>query len=167
MSQSFSVDRHLSFPPAHVFAACTDSDYLREKLAAFGGEGEATVGVSGDDTIVRLPRRLPTDSVPGAFRRVVGDGRVLQIERWRQRGDAYAADWHTEGQKLPGELSGSIALRDDGGGSVYTVTGSISVKMAFVGGTAERLVGDALGRLLDKELEFLDAWLQERRGSGG
>lgn len=166
MGESFSVERHLPSGAAEVFGACTDSDYLREKMAAFGGEGVATVVASGEATVVRLPRRLPTESVPGPFRRVVGDGRVVQVEHWIHDGGGYWADWHTEGQKLPGELKGSMSLRDEGLGCAYTVTGSISVKMAFVGGTAERLISDALGKLLDKELEFLEAWLRERRAGG-
>jgi photosystem II stability/assembly factor-like uncharacterized protein len=148
--------------PAALFAVLTDPAYLAARSARFGGAGEPRVEHDGGRTVVRIPRALPLEAVPGALKRFVGDGTLVQVDEWTDVADEHAhGTWTAEVGSVPLELDGTHEVRIDGhGGSVYTVTARVKVRVPVVGRAAEKSVDEHLATLVTRELAFADDWLR-------
>jgi hypothetical protein len=141
-----------------VYTVLVDEDHLKARLAELGGNDPAllehTVDASG--ARLRLRHSVPVEFLPSAIRRFTGDDLVLdRVETWRPRdGGGYDGTFEVTVRGLPGSLSGTQRLGDDGDGSVTEVDGEAAVSVPMVGGRIEGVVVEQVGALLDAEDEF-------------
>lgn len=157
------AEREYDVSPSALFAVLTDETFLAERNARYGGNGAPTVRRAGDDTVVTIPRQLPVDSVPAAFRRFVGSGAVVQTETWSPGADGgVGGSWTTEVGDSPLELSGTQEVTTTAGGCRHVLTAKVKVSIPFVGGKAEAMVSEQLADLVGKEQEFAAEWLARR-----
>ena len=116
--------------------------------------------VTVDGSRVEIEQVLPADGIPSFARKFVGDEIVIhQREEWAtpSRGDI-----HVTIPGKPGEMTGTTTLVESDGHTVETVDLAVRVGIPLVGGKIEALIGDLLGKALDKEHETGVAWLAER-----
>src|SRR4051794_21976346 len=119
-----------------VYTVLVDEDHLKARLAELGGNDPAllehTVDASG--ARLRLRHSVPVEFLPSAIRRFTGDDLVLdRVETWRPRdGGGYDGTFEVTVRGLPGSLSGSQRLGDDGDGSVTEVDGEAAVSVPMV-----------------------------------
>ncbi len=150
-----TVERTYGHPPRALVETLLDEAFLTARGAALGGTAPPTVTREGEVVVVRFPRRLPLEGVPGPLRSFVGSGDVVQIDRWETIGDdRCAAVWTTE-SAMPGRVDGTYEIVATGGGSTYRVVATAKVSVPLIGG---RLAGDVEGhvlKLIEAELDFL------------
>jgi hypothetical protein len=154
-----TVERTFGRGPRELVEGMLSPEYLTARSAALGGTGPATVERDGDVVVVRFPRRIPLDDVPGPLRALAGSGDVVQVERWtRIADDGCAATWETE-SAMPGRVTGTFEVVPAPGGATYRVVATAKVNVPLVGG---RIAGDVEGhvaRLVESEMDFAEEWL--------
>ena len=106
------------------------------------------------------PRQLPLDKVPSAFRRFVGDGRLVQIDSWR----GTAGSWTIDAGHAPIRLGGTHQVTAVGPGCSYAVTGEVQVTLPVVAGRPRPSGRDYLGELIRAEQKFAAEWLTGMMG---
>jgi hypothetical protein len=153
-------------PAAAVYAVLVDADHLNARLKELGGNDPALLEHSVDDSGARLRLRhsVPVEFLPSTIRRFTGDDLVLdRTETWRPRGGGgYDGSVEVKVRGLPGSISGTQSLVDDGDGSVTDVEGTVSVSVPMVGSKIEGVVVEQVGQLLDAEDAFTRRWLAGR-----
>src|SRR4051794_17326189 len=99
-----TAERRFAHPPRALLATLLDPEFLAARSAALGGTHPPTVTDDGGVPVVRFPRKLPLDDVPGPLRALAGSGEITQVDRWETIGDERcAARWSTE-SALPGRV---------------------------------------------------------------
>jgi hypothetical protein len=157
------VEHAYGVPPRALLAVLTDDQFLRERGRRFGGRGDPEVTRSDGTVVVRMPRQLPVDAVPGPLRRFVGDGALLQTDTWSQIADeSIAGTWVADVGRAPLVLRGTHEITATGAGCRYAVTAEVKVKIPLGGGAAERLVRQHLEELVRNEQQFAESWLESR-----
>src|SRR4051794_37680668 len=110
-------------------------------------------------TVVTVPRQLPLEHVPAAFRRFVGNGSLVQIDRWRSpNGTDAHATWTTDTGHAPIDLRGEQLLVGERDACRYVVSATTKVSLPLAGRLV-RMVEIHLAQLVTAELEFLADWL--------
>jgi Protein of unknown function (DUF2505) len=108
-----------------------------------------TIGPDGGATRVVLDFVQPAQGIPGFAKKFVGDEiNIVQSERWSEPADA-TVEVVIPGK--PGQMSGTIALREVGGTTTETVVLEIKVGIPLVGGKIESLIADLLRKSLRAE----------------
>lgn len=129
--------------------ALLDDPAFREDVAREAGatEVEVTVEEYDDDSLVAtLDTVQPTDDMPTAARKFLGhELRVHQVERWTSPG-AGTMEVRIPGQ--PGHVVGTVTLQERDGTTVETVDADITVRIPFLGGRLEAVIGRVLGHVL-------------------
>lgn len=116
--------------------------------------------VTVDGTVVEIEQVMAATGIPSFAKKFVGDEIVIhQREDWA---DPVRGDIHVSIPGKPGEMKGSAVLVESGGRTVETVDLEVRVGIPLVGAKIEALIGDLLGKALDKEHETGVAWLAER-----
>lgn len=162
------ISHHASWdePAAAVYAVLVDADHLNARLKELGGNDPALLEHSVDDSGARLRLRhsVPVEFLPSAIRRFTGDDLVLdRTETWRPRdAGGYDGSVEVKVRGLPGSISGTQSLVDDGDGAVTDVEGTVSVSVPMVGSRIEGVVVEQVGQLLDAEDAFTRRWLAGR-----
>lgn len=106
--------------------------------------------------VVEVRQVQASRGLPSFATKVVGDEiEIVQVERW----DGDRADVEVSIPGKPGEMSGHARLSEAGGRTTETVELRISVRIPLVGGKIEGLIGEMMGKALDKEQEVGAAWL--------
>lgn len=144
--------------PAQVFAMLSDPAF-RERVCQAQRVAECSVSIDGDDRArsVVVDQKRPSDGVPSAAKKFVGDQiHIRQSESWEGGTDA-ALEVAIPGK--PAQLTGGIALRANGGGTVETVSGDVKVSIPLVGGKLEKMIGDLFASALRAEERVGRAWL--------
>lgn len=77
---SRTVTRTFPLPPRELVEGMTGDDYLAARTAHYQGKSPATVTRGDGVVLVRFPRRLPLDSLPGPLRSLAGSGELVQVE---------------------------------------------------------------------------------------
>jgi hypothetical protein len=153
-------------PAATVYAVLVDADHLTARLKELGGNDPALLERSVDDSGARLRLRhsVPVEFLPSAIRRFTGDDLVLErTETWRPRkAGGYEGTVEVKVRGLPGSISGTQSLVDDGDGAVTDVEGTVSVSVPMVGSRIEGVVVEQVDQLLDAEDAFTRRWLAAR-----
>lgn len=160
------VTAQITYPaaPEAVFAMLTDEAFLTQVCEATGAVRHQ-VGVvrEGAGATVTTRRELPTDQVPDFVKRFVGETlTVLRVDTW---GPA-AADGSRAGTLVvdivgaPVRLTGTLALRADGAGTVEDVDGDLKASVPLVGGRIEKATEPAIRAGLRKEDRLGQAWLK-------
>ncbi len=156
-------------PAATVYAVLVDADHLDARLKELGGNDPALLEHDVDDSGARFRLRhsVPVEFLPSAIRRFTGDDLVLdRTETWKPRAaGGYEGSVEVKVRGLPGTISGTQRLADDGSGSVTEVQGTVSVSVPMVGGKIEGVVVEQVSQLLDAEDAFTRRWLAGRAGA--
>jgi len=148
-------------PPRSLLDLLTDEQFLRERGTRYGGRGEAHVDRPDGTIVVRVPRQLPVDAVPGPLRQFVGSGTLVQTDTWSQiADDRIVGTWTADVGRSPMTLRGTHEITATEGGCRYVVSADVKVKIPFVGGAVENLVGDRLAELVRNEQAFVSTWLE-------
>jgi hypothetical protein len=110
---------------------------------------EVTVGPEGGGMKVVVDMVRPTEGIPGFAKKFVGDQiNIVQAERWSDMEDG-TVEVTIPGK--PGEMAGTLRLRESGGTTTETVAMEIKVNLPLVGGRIESLIADMLRKALKTE----------------
>jgi hypothetical protein len=108
-----------------------------------------SVGPDGGGMKVVIDAVQLAQGIPGFARKFVGDEiQLLQTERWSDM-ETGLVDVVIPGK--PGQMSGTMTLREAGGTTTETVTMEIKVGIPLVGGKIESLIADLLRKALRAE----------------
>lgn len=161
MARQFSGQMRFDVAPDVVFAAQCDPEYVvwkHEHMASF--DVSAQVEHSGAGSRITSSRKLPA-VVPAAAKPFVGD--AITVEEVHLWSDA-APDGSRTGTvqaSFPGapmSVSGTLALRPEGVGSVLAVDITSKASVPLVGGKLEEVVGEQFMRALRKEEQIAPQW---------
>ena len=115
------------------------------------------VSADGDAADVRVERVQAVTGVPSFAAKFVGDEiTIVHTEQWR---DLTSGTYTVGIPDKPGQIAGTVALRDEGGRTVETVDLEIKVAIPLVGGKIEGVVADLLAKALRTEHEVGAAYL--------
>jgi len=144
-------------PPAAVHAMITDPVYQEQRAQAGSPiRAESAVSTGPDGTTISVFRLMAIDP-PGFLKSFVGDSIGIQeTQTWTSPTEATLL---VEILKQPGDVRGTLRLRESGSSTVVTVEAQIAVKVPLVGGKVETYVAGIVDRLLDKDAELGKAWL--------
>lgn len=160
MAQSIEHRAEYDAPAETVRGVLVDPDYLRARLAELGGKDAELVSheVTPDGARLVLRQGVPVEFLPTVVRRFTGDDLVLdRTERW----NGLHADIEVTVRGLPGSITGSQDLTDDGPGSRLALRGETRVPVPMVGGRIEGVVAEQVTELMGFESEFTRRWLAE------
>jgi len=124
---------------------------FREQVCAAQGavRHEVTIGPDGGGMKVVVDQVQPAQGIPGFARKFVGDEiNLVQTERWS---DIETGVVEVEIPGKPGQMTGTITLREAGGTTTETVSMEIRVSIPLVGGKIESLIADLLRKALRAE----------------
>lgn len=157
------IEHHTTSPHSaeKVFGAMVDETYLRDRLAAVGGNDPEllTFSTSGERTSYQLRQGVPAEHLPSIAKSLLGGDLVIQrAETWA----AGAGTVEVTLNGVPGQLKGAFTITDNGSGSKLTLTGEVKVSIPLMGGKLEKLIAEQVAVLLDKESEFTSEWLANR-----
>jgi hypothetical protein len=108
-----------------------------------------SVGQDGGGMKVVVDMAQAADGIPGFAKRFVGDEiQMVQTEHWS---DIETATVDVVIPGKPGQMSGTVALRESGGVTTETVTMEIRVSIPLVGGKLESLIAELLRKALKTE----------------
>lgn len=160
------------WPAARIHGALIDIDYLKERLAEFGGSNTELVEHSSTDeeTHFQIRQGVRAEQLPAVVRTVVGGDLVLdRSESWRyQEPGRYTGEVAAAIPRVPGSITGSMWLSDlepstdaegEVRGSEFVVQGSVGISVPFVAGRVEALAAERIQQLLAEEAQFTDDWL--------
>lgn len=159
---------HFDATPGEVYAMFTDERFAETRLDATGALSR-TVKITPEGAGVRIKthRELPPQ-VPDWARKFVGDVISLdEVERWQ----AADEDGSRDGTIFV-EITGAPVTVDaksrlspaSGGGTDYTVTGTITASVPLFGKKIQEAAAPAITAALDKEAEVGQTWLAGGRG---
>ena len=144
--------------PADVLAMLADPAF-REKVCVAMRATRRDVSIDGapESMKVVVDQTQPAKGIPSFAKKFVGDEiQIVQHEQWK---GGSGATLRVEIPGKPGALDGSIALSQNGSGTVEAVEGDIKVKIPMIGGKLEALIGDLLASALRTEERVGKAWL--------
>ncbi len=127
--------------PEAVFAVLADKAFQQAKCSATStGRFSVSVTVTGERTLVRSERHLPSDDLPAAARSFVGpELTVVELQDWgpaEPDGTRHGRiDLHVKGAPLT--LKGDVVLARWGGGSLETLDGQLKANVPLIGGRIE------------------------------
>lgn len=159
------IEHHTTSPHSAeaVFGAMVDETYLRDRLAAIGGNNAELVTYSsgGGKTSYQLKQGVPAEHLPSMAKSLLGGDLVIQrVESWTEAGCSGTVEVTLNG--VPGRLDGTFALTPNGSGSKLTLNGQVKVSIPLMGGKLEGVIAEQVIVLLDKESEFTSEWLANR-----
>ena len=163
MARSIDYRSTLAYPAEKVFAAMTNKEYLEARLREIGGPGSALLDHEATPESARyeLKQGLAEQDLPPIVGKVMnGDLAIIRTETLnRTQPGRYSGDVDVAIPGAPASASGSMALADEGSGSLFEVHADVTVKVPLVGGKIEEIVADQVRRLLEAETEFTVRWL--------
>ena len=110
---------------------------------------EVSVGPGGGGMKVVIDQVQPAAGIPGFAKKFVGDEiNLVQTELWS---DMETGTVEIEIPGKPGQMSGTMTLREAGGTTTETVAMEIKVGIPLVGGKIESLIADLLRKALRVE----------------
>jgi SHS2 domain-containing protein len=148
--------------PEEVFAIVTDATFREqacEKTKALSYD--VTVSVSGEDTVVRVQREMPSKDVPDIARKFVGQTLiVVQTETWHAAAadGSRQADVKGEISGTPVTLKGTAQIIPKGAETVQAIDLNVKVAIPLIGKKIEPFVVDAIRSGLQKEHELGATW---------
>ena len=108
-----------------------------------------TVGPDGGGMKVVVDMVQAAQGIPSFAKRFVGDEiQLVQTERWSDIENA-RVDVVIPGK--PGQMTGTLTLRESGGTTTETVEMEVKVSIPLVGGKIEALIADLLRKALKVE----------------
>jgi hypothetical protein len=143
--------------PEDVHAMLADPAF-RERVceAMHASRHDVSVERSGTGMRVVVDQTQPARGIPSFARTFVGDEiRIVQRETWA---DGSGGSLTLEIPEKPGTFDGTVRLAG-GSSTVESLDGEVTVKVPFVGGKLEGLVGDLFRSALQVEERVGRAWL--------
>ena len=108
-----------------------------------------TIGPGGGGMKVVMDQVQPAQGIPGFARKFVGDEiNLVQTEQWS---DIETATVAVVIPGKPGQMTGTISLRESGGTTTETVEMEIKVSIPLVGGKLESFIADLQRKALRAE----------------
>ena len=163
MARSIDYRSTLAYPAERVFAAITDEEYLQARLREIGGPGSALLDHEATPEAARYELRqgLSEKDLPPIVGKVMnGDLAIVRTETLnRVQPGRYSGDVDVAIPGAPASASGTMALAEDGDGSLFEVHADVTVRVPLIGGKIEEIVADQVRRLLEAETEFTVRWL--------
>ena len=118
-----------------------DAQHALRKTVSVGNDG------GGMKVVVDMVQAA--QGIPGFAKRFVGDEiQLVQTEHWS---DIETARVDVVIPGKPGQMTGTVALRESGGTTTETVEMEIRVSIPLVGGKIESLIADLLRKALRAE----------------
>jgi hypothetical protein len=157
-----SVSHALSYPETtvdDVYAMLGDPAY-REAVGRYQHVQDFSCQITpaGDGMEVRLEQAHGTDRIPSFAQRLVGhEIRFVQQESWASPS---SAEIHVSIPGKPGDMAGTMTLRQSGDDVVQQVDLTVKVSIPLVGGKVEDLVAGFLGRAFEAENKVGVKWLR-------
>ncbi len=124
---------------------------FREQVCDAQGAVRKTVSVGADGAGMKVVVDMvqPTDGIPGFAKKFVGDEiNLVQTERWS---DIENGRIEVLIPGRPGQMNGTVTLREEGGTTTETVDMEVRVSIPLVGGKIESLIADLLRKALRAE----------------
>lgn len=149
---------------ATVYDVVIDRKFLEARLGELGGKDPALLEHDVDENGARVVTRssIPVEFLPSVIQRFTGGDLVLdRVETWAPADGGYRGSFEVTVRRLPGRLTGTQTLSEDGDGSVTVVDGDAEVPVPFVAGRIEAIVTEQVGALLDAEDGFTRRWLAD------
>jgi len=146
--------------PADVYAMLGTTEF-REAVCEYTGFPRRTVTIepAGDGMTVRIDQFRPADEIPSFARKFIGaEINIVQAETWSS---PTGADLTVTIPGKPGEMAGTITLREDDGGTTEHVEVGITVKIPLLSGKLEDLIATMLLKALKAENAVGRKWLTE------
>jgi hypothetical protein len=163
MARSVDYRSTLAFPAEKVFAAMTDEEYLRARLREIGGPGSQLLDHEATPESARyeLKQGLAAEDLPPIVGKVMnGDLAIVRTETLnRTAPGSYSGDVDVAIPGAPASASGTMALADDGAGSLFQVHADVKVNVPLFGGKIEEIVAEQVRKLLEAETAFTIHWL--------
>ena len=163
MARSIDYRSTLAYPAEKVFAAMTNKEYLEARLREIGGPGSALLDHEATPESARyeLKQGLAEQDLPPIVGKVMnGDLAIIRTETLnRTQPGRYSGDVDVAIPGAPASASGTMALADDGDGSLFEVHADVTVRVPLIGGKIEEIVADQVRRLLEAETQFTVRWL--------
>jgi hypothetical protein len=150
MATKLSYDLTYDAPMLDVGEMLMDAGF-REQVcdAQHALRKTVTVGQDGGGMKVVVDTVRAAQGIPGFAKRLVGDEiQLVQTERWS---DIENALIEVVIPGKPGQMSGTLALRESGGTTTETVEMEIRVSIPLVGGKIESLIADLMRKALRAE----------------
>ena len=150
MATRLTQDLTYDAPLAEVSEMLMDPAFRERVCDAIGAlRKQVTVGPDGGGTRVVIDMVQAAQGIPGFARKFVGDEiQLVQTERWSDIENA-RVDVTIPGK--PGQMTGTVSLREEGGTTTETVQMEIRVNIPLVGGKIESLIADLLRKALRAE----------------
>jgi hypothetical protein len=163
MARSIDYRSPLAYPADKVFATMTDRAYLEARLQELGGPGSALLELdaSPESARYKLKQGLSENDLPPIVSKVMnGDLAIVRTETLnRTAPGSYSGDVDVAIPGAPASAAGSMALADDGDGSLFEVHADVTVRVPLIGGKIEEIVAEQVRRLLEAETAFTVRWL--------
>jgi hypothetical protein len=157
-----TVSRTYPLAPLDLVTLMHSAEFQEARAERLGGIGVPTVTREGDVVVVRFPRRLPLDDLPGPLRSLAGTGEVTQVERWETiTPERCAATWASE-SRLPGTAGGTFEVLPHDGGSTYVVVATVEIKVPLIGGRISKEAEAQVVKLVNAEMDFAEEFLAAR-----
>ena len=124
---------------------------FRERVCDSQGVVRHTVQIEGDGQgmTVTIDQIQEATGIPGFAKKFVGDEiNLVQTEKWSDIEDG-TVDVTIPGK--PGQMTGTMTIRESGGTTTETVDMEIRVSIPLVGGKIESLIADLLRKALKAE----------------
>jgi hypothetical protein len=154
------------YPAERMFAAMSDPEYLRARLARMGGKDAALVEHSANGGTVRYRLRQGLDRalLPSFVQALVpGDLLIERVEELRaEPAGGYRGDVAVRVPGTPVTAGGMMALADTATGSDFAVRAQVTVNVPFMGGRIEATIAEQVLNLLAAETGFTREWIAQR-----
>jgi uncharacterized protein DUF2505 len=150
-------------PPHEVFEMLAEPRFQEAKCGATAAlEHAVSVELSGERTIIKTERILPTRGLPDYAKSMVGE--TLKVGETQDWGPA-AADGSRHGtidleiHGAPLTLRGTVRLEPGGAGTVQHIDGDLKAKVPLFGGKIEQAAAPPIEAAIEIEHQTGVKWL--------
>jgi Protein of unknown function (DUF2505) len=158
MSRQSEYRSTSEYSAERVFTTSVDADVLRDRLEKVGGKDAALLEhtADADGARFRVRQALDPRDLPPIVRNLLsGDIVIERTETWTRSGPgAYRGDAQVLIKGTPASATGTMSLRDTGGGSELVVRTDVTVQVPIIGGKIEGVVAEQVKSLLAVETDF-------------
>jgi hypothetical protein len=158
-----AVTHTFKAPLARVATLFASQDFSHERGLSTGAT-ECDAVVDGDPSgafSVAIRRVMPTEGLQPEFKPWIGPFiTVRYTEAWEPpNGSTREGTFAMEIVGAPARATGTLLLAQQGDDTTYTIDGSVTARVPFLGALVTQAVVTAIEHGLEQELATADAWL--------